>query len=183
MDFSEKYQSKWNAPNDEKAEHIWIAKQCRLGIVEIGVLNGSTSKLLAEANPDIPVYGIDPIVPDSMAPSEVGDTGRIQANTGELENYHFVQEYSYEVVKKWSLPFDYIFIDGDHRYEEVRRDFLDWLPLLTHRGFLSLHDSAANRGGPHFWPGPSQLADGIIRKGILEYIKTVYALTIFRKRA
>src|SRR5262245_16859053 len=36
--------------------------------------------------------------------------------------------------------FDLIFIDGDHRYEGVKRDFENYRPLLSPRGVMMFHD-------------------------------------------
>ncbi len=36
--------------------------------------------------------------------------------------------------------FDFIFIDGDHSYEGVKRDFELYRPLLSERGYIGFHD-------------------------------------------
>jgi hypothetical protein len=96
-------------------------------------------------------------------------------------NFNFINDYSYNVVKTWPYPFDYLFIDASHLYEEVKRDFEEWLPLMKRNGIVSLHDSACDRGGPNHWPGPSKLAQELFTDDRVRYIKTVYSLTIFRK--
>lgn len=40
--------------------------------------------------------------------------------------------------------FDFIFIDGDHTYEGVRRDFELYKILLSRRGFVAFHDIDPN---------------------------------------
>lgn len=37
-------------------------------------------------------------------------------------------------------PIDFLFIDGDHRYESVRRDFELYTPLVGRGGVVALHD-------------------------------------------
>jgi len=173
--------SKGNRKDEEKL-HAKIAQQCKLGIVEIGVLKGKTSSILSRNAPSqVNVYGIDPIIPDSMNHSLIGSIAEIKRNTLGLNNFTFIHDYSYNAVLSFFKPIDYLFIDGDHRYESVKKDFEDWYPKVHQGGFISIHDSAANRKGPHHWEGPSRLADELIFDNRLEYIETVFCLTLFRK--
>lgn len=42
---------------------------------------------------------------------------------------------------------DIVYIDGDHRYESVKRDILDWLPKVRPGGLLAGHDYKNHGGG------------------------------------
>jgi cephalosporin hydroxylase len=48
---------------------------------------------------------------------------------------------------------DFLFIDGDHRYEGVKRDFELWSPLVRPGGLIALHDMKPDHpsGVPRFW--------------------------------
>lgn len=49
---------------------------------------------------------------------------------------------SSKVAKDYSgFRFNFIFLDADHCYEGVRRDFEAWSPLLREGGFVGFHDS------------------------------------------
>lgn len=53
-------------------------------------------------------------------------------------------------------PLDYLFIDGDHRYEGVKSDFEQYSPLVRKGGVIAFHDivdgAEDNVGGvPKFW--------------------------------
>jgi len=56
-------------------------------------------------------------------------------------------------------PLDVLFIDGDHSYEGVRRDFEMYSPLVREGGLIALHDINGGRQGsgplsgevPRFW--------------------------------
>ena len=159
------------------------AQRAKLGIVEIGCLDGKTAFHLAK-NAIVPVYSIDPIIPDSMDPELMGSEVTILENTGGLSNFFFIKDYSFNVVLSWDKEFDFIFFDGDHQYEAVKKDFKDWFPLLSSGGCLAFHDSGAGeRGGPERWPGPSKLADELIAGcSDVVYVETVESLTIFRKK-
>jgi predicted O-methyltransferase YrrM len=41
---------------------------------------------------------------------------------------------------------DYLFLDGDHTYDGVRRDFEMYAPLVRKGGMIALHDIAVHKG-------------------------------------
>lgn len=178
------YQSIWlKVPNEdtERKAHIKYVSSIKDGIiVEIGVLNGETTQLFLD-NSNSKVVGIDPIIPDSMNSSMIGSLFKIRKLEEKYTNFKFFKAYSYNVVKTWNESIDYLFIDGNHNYEAVKKDFEDWFPFIRSGGILAMHDSAANRGGPHWWPGPSKLADSLLEDNRVEYLETAITLTIFRK--
>jgi len=177
----------WGNHIDEAAKQASIAKYCKLGIVEIGVLYGETSKTFCQANPKVPVYGIDPIIPDSMNESLIGSIDRIKENTKGCNNFTFIQDYSFNVAPTWDKPFDYLFIDASHLYQDVFIDFIDWYPMLAPGGIIGFHDSAKRYGGPHHWDDPSDLVKEIIEGNIQpfrympKFFDMVHSLTLFRK--
>lgn len=42
-------------------------------------------------------------------------------------------------------PYDVIFVDGDHRYDGVRKDFEKWFPHLAPGGHMIFHDASKSR--------------------------------------
>jgi hypothetical protein len=165
---------------DEKEMHAAIARVCKNSIVEIGVFNGNTTHIFLKNNNHVRVYGIDPIIPDSMAPELIGDESKIIDLVYQYPNFLFIKNFSYYAVKEHIEKISYIFIDGDHKYDAVCKDFEDWVPFVETGGYISLHDSALYRGG-NGWPGPSRLSDELLNDKRIEYIDTVSSLTIFKK--
>jgi predicted O-methyltransferase YrrM len=47
---------------------------------------------------------------------------------------------SHIAAKKWKNEIDFLFIDGDHFYESVKKDFDAWFPYLSSGGVLAFHD-------------------------------------------
>jgi hypothetical protein len=167
----------------ERDLQLDIVKKCKIGIVEIGVLFGDSTRYFL-TNTDVPVYGIDPIIPDSMNASLIGNLEIINKIKEEFPKFTFINDYSFNVVKDFNYKFDYLFIDADHLYEAVKRDFLDWYPLLSDNGYLGFHDSAAFRGGAYHWPGPSRFVDELLEeldKYNLVHYRTLNSLTILQK--
>lgn len=67
-------------------------------------------------------------------------------------------------------PVDFLFIDGDHSYEGVRKDFEMYSPLVRNGGIIAFHDvcpgPAENVGGvPDFWREVS------VKRGGMDIIK------------
>lgn len=46
----------------------------------------------------------------------------------------------FQKVKSFCPQYDFIFIDGDHTYDGVKRDFEMYKSLLTERGVIAFHD-------------------------------------------
>jgi len=86
-----------------------------------------------------------------------------------------IRGYSYDVVGNWSTPIDFLFIDGDHDYDAVKRDFEDWAPHLREGGIIIFHDTNGS------WPGPTQLAREQLHSPDWQNVRCVGSLTIARK--
>ena len=55
-----------------------------------------------------------------------------------------IEEESPPKTSKLPSPPGFAFIDGDHRYWGVRRDFLFWWPKMAPGGILAMHDYEPN---------------------------------------
>lgn len=50
------------------------------------------------------------------------------------------------------MKFDLIFVDGGHKYEEVKKDFVNYYPCLKDGGIMLFHDVCNKQCGvPKFW--------------------------------
>jgi len=47
------------------------------------------------------------------------------------------------VAKKQNITIDYLHIDGDHTYEGALSDFTNYLPLMSHKGLITFHDTGS----------------------------------------
>jgi hypothetical protein len=161
-------------------------EDCDLRGIEIGVLNGETSRHLLSLGEYIRLIGIDPIIPDSMETSLIGSLEFIRQNTDFAgERWEFLQDYSYDVHSQFvNESVDFLFIDGDHTYDAVRQDYELYFPKIRKGGLIFFHDSRMNRGGAPFHVGSSKFVDELIDDPNLpmDLIGEAFSLTCFKKK-
>lgn len=68
------------------------------------------------------------------------------------------QGLSHEHAAQWREPIDLLFLDGDHSYDAVRRDFADWAPKIRPGGYLVMHDVVHE-----VHEGPRRVVDELVR--------------------
>ncbi len=158
-----------------------------MGIVEIGVLDGETTLAMSKFS-KCPIYGIDPIIPDSMDQNLIGSKEIILNNMRGYPDFTFYNDYSFNVVIDFKNKFDFIFIDGDHHYESVKRDFLEWFPILERGGYIAFHDSGpvtSVQADFKGWDGcikiVSEIKDNLYFCEEIEWIENVDTINVFKK--
>jgi predicted O-methyltransferase YrrM len=77
---------------------------------------------------------------------------------------------SAEAAGQWHGPIRLLFIDGDHSYEESRRDFELWSPFVVPHGVVCFHDIRN-------WPGVTRFYEELLR-GTTAYREVVAVLTL-----
>ena len=145
-------------PDELSLFRAWIGDQSGEA-VEIGCMDGySTAHILEMSRYHLTT--IDPFIPDSCDPGLIGCTERFQRNLAPWSSrLTLIPDYSWNISPAWTTPLDFLFIDGDHKLESVRKDYDQWTPFLKTGGILAMHDARVYRpGGRSYWPGPSQVA-------------------------
>ncbi|MBU2219984.1 class I SAM-dependent methyltransferase [Patescibacteria group bacterium] len=146
-------------------------------IVEVGSWKGRSTIWLAQGSKDgsgSKIYAIDHFIGSSEhqspgKPVWTFDEFKNNIKMAGLEDLvEPIVANSESAAKNWYLPIKFIFIDGAHEYEEVKKDFMLWHPFLAESGVIALHDCApdieAILGGlPIFGlPGPREVAEKYI---------------------
>jgi len=135
-------------------------------ILEIGSHLGASSLYLAEAAKELDgkLYCVDTWMNDAMGEG-VKDTWEEFCNNTKSLSTRIVPirarstEFDYSMIDG---PVDFIFIDGDHSYEGVSRDFEYVKPLLAERPVIAFHDSM-QKGVSRFLGELLQSGDWVIR--------------------
>ena len=129
-------------------------------VVEIGSARGRSTCALALAcrqNGRGIVHAIDPHQVNSWTDcgnqDETYEFLRDRLRTYELEPYcRVVRATSEEAGRSWTEPIDLLFIDGDHTYEGVKRDFAIFKPWLSRDSLVVFHDTMweYHKANPYF---------------------------------
>jgi hypothetical protein len=69
---------------------------------------------------------------------------------------------SEEAIKQWGQTISLLFIDGDHVYEGVKKDFILWEPWVIKGGMIAFHDKYL--AGLSYHGGPAK----VIRNHVLK---------------
>lgn len=116
--------------------------------VEIGSARGKSAchigKALKENNKGI-LYAIDPHSITDWNDTDSSDSLiHMQANlhlAGVDQYVKIIRKTSEEASKDWNMTIDLIFIDGDHSYEGVKKDWELFFPYLNKQGIVIFHDT------------------------------------------
>lgn len=73
-------------------------------------------------------------------------------NANGLSNIvELIEDFSENYINQFDQAIDFLFIDADHSYESVLRDYNNWAPLVKSGGFIAFHDYH-KEGGAHEGP-------------------------------
>lgn len=138
-------------PHSDKRYLANLIRKHRLRtVIEVGCFVGETTRELVDANPQVIVHCID-----HLQGSPADANGRITAQHGagkirevfcsNLRDVLFQRVFlhvgtSEAYAKLWPFQVDMVYIDADHRYQQVRNDIARWRRHVRPGGFLCGHD-------------------------------------------
>jgi len=138
----------------------------RSSLVEIGVAEGASAVTLRRAmSSQGSLWLIDPFhlsrVQRINAMKRVAYRAVNDIRNGRVV---WINKFSFEAVKGWVDPIDFLFMDGDHSERVVQKDWDDWHQYVIPGGVVAFHDAAIFQGG---WPqpdwGPVRVVDRLFR--------------------
>jgi len=178
-------------------------------IVEIGCYGGlSSAFMLAGAKKKSTVlYSIDPFDSDIKDQEKKIEAGKDKDyNKEEIQilinkpskrqvealleecsfsNFHLISDYSFNVVKKWRKQIDLLWIDGDHDYNEVKKDYAQWSPFLRKGGLIVFHDANKKSTSGYWdmgWDGPTEVVREYIKEPEWTNIRRVDSIVYAEKK-
>lgn len=144
--------------------------------MEIGSWKGKSTICLAagaKEGKNVRVAAIDPHCASYVhAPGQTTEQ-ELRRNlylAGLDEKVDVIVATSEEACARWNHPVSLLWIDGDHRYESVKLDFMLWSPHLVEGGIVAFHDTFV-------WPGPERVVSEFLVRATswcdLRYVGTV----------
>jgi len=121
-------------------------------MVEIGSYKGESTLMFASSFAFDTIYSIDPLVGMSNNIQEEfnQNTKLFKGNgtgIGDIKVEH-IKEYSFDAVERFKdESLDFVYIDGDHSFDNVARDILLYLPKIKKTGFIGGHDYSPEHPG------------------------------------
>ncbi|WP_420422142.1 class I SAM-dependent methyltransferase [Simkania sp.] len=124
-------------------------------LAEIGVWQGRSSYFFAEFFPEAHLYLIDPwkfskqYLEKGLGPAlsqkdfdwALQNVQRLFQNNPQVS---ILQKTSHEALDLVPSDLDLVFIDGDHSYEAVKHDILNWKKKVRPGGILAGHDYSSD---------------------------------------
>lgn len=139
----------------DEAEYLYHLAQANPGkgvIAEIGSWKGKSTVCLAWGSTAVDgekIYAVDPHRPladEGYFEDTEAEFLRNLAETGVTDQVVPMVMSSEDAVRDWNRPIRLLWIDGDHRYEQVKRDFLLWEPHVIDGGIIAMHDTIRKKG-------------------------------------
>ena len=150
----------WMSPVELKwLAHVAVNSK---NILEIGSYKGRSTRVLCD-NTFGTVTAVDPwngpYIKDngSILFDQAKSWPEFERNLKDAKNLRIVKDYFSGFLKDNNETFDFIFIDGDHRYESVLRDIAKGMEILRPKGILAGHDYTHKD-----WPGVRKAVDEVL---------------------
>lgn len=137
---------------DNEARFLYeTAKNCKRGvIVEIGSWKGKSTVYLGRGSKDgngVKVVAIDPHIDAMEHKLWMGGKSSFEEFEENIQKadikdiVEIIRDTSHNAAKNWSKQIEFLWIDGDHRYEAVKNDFDHYFPYVVNNGIVAFHDS------------------------------------------
>jgi len=166
------------------AERACLARHAsgRRSLVEIGVMHGATTALLRGAMaPDGVVTGIDRHLPGKLLVSFERLVAKHELARHPRGEAVLLREWSHDAARHWTAPIDFLFIDGDHSWAGLERDWQDWTSHLVPGGLVALHDSRP-MPGREVYDSVRFTRDVVLHDPRFTVVDIVDSLTVLRRR-
>jgi len=115
--------------------------------IEIGVLEGYYSEILCQRLPDTQIYSVDPWkfykIHNNFRRAKVYEPmyQSVVKRLMPYKNSHIIRKESVEAAKDFpDNSLDFVFIDGDHRFQYLTNDIAEWSKKIKIGGIISGHD-------------------------------------------
>ena len=151
--------------------------------MEIGSARGNSTCAIAvglKENGHGKLHAIDPHMPTNWNDNFSVDTFEILrrniATLGLTDHVEIIRSVSEDAARGWTRLIDLIFIDGDHSYEGVRRDWDMFAKYVSRFGVVVFHDTIWDiRSDPPMKRAYYRILVGLLSRGqrLIRFLKRV----------
>ena len=118
-------------------------------IVEIGAFEGVSTRLMRDAMPrDAHLYAVDPFVANRYGFCVQHAIFRREAGRSANGRVILMRQFSHEAIASLREPIDLLFLDGDHSFAGITRDFREWGRHVRPGGVILVHTSQPSPAKP-----------------------------------
>jgi len=129
-------------------------------VVEIGVFRGEHSRSILKTLPIKQLYLVDPyLATNEYSQKKLDKVFRKAKALFPKKKVTFVKKLSHEAAEELPNELDFVYMDGDDRYEPLTKDLETYWRKLRRGGILAGHD---------FWKSP-QLKEIEVVKAVTEF--------------
>lgn len=154
--------------------------------VEIGVYEGvNTVNIAKEISSNATLYAIDPFVKGRLGICYYEKIAKLQVKKNALgSKIKFISAFSAAAAPQVPAQVDFIFIDGDHSIEGIKKDWELYAGKVQPGGYMLLHDTRVPAHDPAVAAlGSHQYFESVIKSDPrFEVIDAVDSLTVLKRK-
>jgi predicted O-methyltransferase YrrM len=132
-----------------EGELLQRCAQRRRSVVELGVAEGGSAREIRESmDPNGTLHLVDPYTgrrPFGINMARIVARRLVGSTQGAAVEW--LRATSVQAARGWDTDIDFLFLDADHSYDAVRRDWSEWSPHVVRGGVVALHDARVFPGG------------------------------------
>jgi predicted O-methyltransferase YrrM len=154
--------------------------------VEIGVFEGVNTVIIGKALANGGrLFGIDPFFKGRLGICYHKIIAELHLKrNGVTESVEIIEKLSFDAVGDLPATVDFIFIDGDHSYEGIHKDWQLYANLLKAGGIMALHDTSIIAADGDWVQGSVRYYNDVIKHdNRFEWIATVDRMNILRRKS
>jgi predicted O-methyltransferase YrrM len=154
-------------------------------VVEIGVFEGVNTVILSKAmRKDGKTFGIDPFFKGGLGVCYHKMITETHLKRNKVRDHvSLIEKYSFDAVSDIPTKVDFIFIDGDHSWEGISKDWPLYSDKLKAGGIMALHDtSTIDADGGYVQDSVRYYNEVIRHDDRFEWVENVDRMNILRRK-
>ncbi|HEY4109838.1 class I SAM-dependent methyltransferase [Puia sp.] len=153
--------------------------------IEIGVFEGVNTVIISQSmGSNGKTIGIDPFFKGRLGVCYHERIARLHLRRNKVhKDVQLIVKLSFEAVNDIQQQADFIFIDGDHSYDGIRKDWEVFPDKLKPGGVMALHDTTTIPADGGYVQDSVRYYNDVIRHdNRFEWLETVDRMNVLRKK-